>query len=166
MIEGLRYYTRFIENDRDYCRYYNTPLQFMNGAWVTEIHITNIPPHFSNLPVGEYFYSYFQGKFNEYIQRFPDRDIMEFRRFKNDCPDELTVYKYNPNKQLIYTAQLAHDSSLYEVEFDQPSGRKVYERRYAPGGKSVHETRFFYNAKGTLIKVKKQTYDPCLVEEL
>lgn len=50
------------------------------------IHITTLPHYSCTLPTGEYFYSQYTDLYGEFIVRFDDGDIREYRKFSDYCP--------------------------------------------------------------------------------
>ncbi len=125
-------------------------------------HITNLPPDSSSIK-HEYFYSYFYDQYAEYINRFDDGDIREFRKFTDWCPDYLYTERYNEFKQkTLYELQLP-DKRFYSVSYNQPSGT-IHEETYcSEDGTLCNVTTYIYNKKGELVKKKVEQTEPCSV---
>lgn len=129
-------------------------------------HITNIPPDSAELAKGEYFYSYFPGQYAEYVVRYDDGDIKEYRKFRNSCPTYLYTEKYNANKQKIEYAVQLPDKRFYKIVYNQPGNRVNYESYCSEDGTVCVMTIYKYNKKGELTGKKTMQHEPCLMKEI
>ncbi|MCA0428110.1 MAG: hypothetical protein LCH37_11800 [Bacteroidetes bacterium] len=126
------------------------------------IHITNLPAETCSLPKGEYFYNQFPDQFNEYIVRFDDGDIREYRKFTNWCPEYLYTERYNDLKQKInYELQLP-DKRFYSVVYHQ-DGRTAKETYCSEDGTLCTVTTYIYSKNGELLRKKTEQIEPCSV---
>lgn len=129
------------------------------------VHITNIPPDSCSIHK-EYFYSYFENIYAEYINRFDDGDIIEYRKFRNECPEYLHTEKFNENKERTLWAYQLPDKSFYKISYIQP-GNLTEQEIYCPfTGNQCKVITFIYDKNG-MLKTKKITYsDECVEVEL
>lgn len=80
-------------------------------------HMSNLPPDSFSIKY-EYFYNYFYDLYAEYINRFDDGDIREYRKFVDWCPSYLYTEAYNELKQKTkYELQLP-DKRFYSVTYN------------------------------------------------
>lgn len=128
-------------------------------------HITNIPPD-SCTTKNEYFYSYYYDLFAEYINRFEDGDIREYRKFRDWCPSYLFTLKYDENKKLILYQSQLYDKRFYSVSYLQPSGKIKEESYCSENGTHCLLTQYIYNKKGELIKTKTSESAQCVEIEI
>lgn len=120
---------------------------------VTDIrceHITNLPPDSCSLPNGEYFYSHFNNLYAEYVVRFNDGDIRQYRRFLDTCPDYLYTEQYNESKQILLHAFQMTDKHFYSVTYHQPSGKINQETTCNPQGTLCTVITYIYDKNGNL----------------
>ncbi len=128
-------------------------------------HITNLPPDSCSM-VNEYFYSHFIDLYAEYINRFDDGDIREYRKYTDDCPDYLHTEKYNDFKQKTMYAVQLYDKRFYSITYGQP-GNKIHQETYCSAdGTLCNVTTYVYNKKGELAKKEITQTEPCIVTEL
>jgi hypothetical protein len=157
-IERTKYY---IKTDGDRYLYFSEKMDKI----ITDercVHITNLPVDSFSLPKGEYFYSYFKGLYAEYIVRFDDGDIREYRKYRNNCPTYLYTEKYNDFKQkTLYAIQLP-DQRFYSVTYGQPENKIHQESYCSADGTLCNVTTYIYNKKGKLVNKKMHQTQPCL----
>lgn len=125
-------------------------------------HITNLPPDSCSIK-NEYFYNQFNELYNEYIVRFNDGDIREYRRFTNWCPEYLYTERYNEfKKRTNYEYQLP-DRRFYSATYNQPSGTIHQETYCSEDGTLCNVTTYIYNKKGEFVKKEFEETAPCSV---
>ena len=128
-------------------------------------HITNLPPDSCTLK-SEYFYAHFNYLFAEYIVRFNDGDIREYRKFYDWCPSFLYTEEYNDFKQKIrYELQLP-DKRFYSVTYNQPGGSIHQETYCAADGKLCNVITYIYNKEGKCIRKDFSQTQPCIIGEI
>ncbi len=135
---------------------------------VTDIrchHITSILPD-SCAAQNEYFYNYFNNVFAEYISRFEDGDIKEYRKFRDGCPNYLHTERYNAFKQKTHFEMQLPDKRFYSVSFHQPGGNIHQESYCAADGTLCVVTNYVYNEKGVLKRKDITQTQPCNEIEL
>ena len=93
--------TYYVLTNGHYYYYHTRYLKEINTG-LDCIHITSLPADSCSLPTNEYFYNHFTDVFAEYITRFENGDIKEYRKFSDYCPSDLYTVKYNEAKQRIY----------------------------------------------------------------
>lgn len=158
-IERKKYY---IKTDGYLYFYFSKPVNKITTD-TTCIHITNLLPDSCSLPKGEYFYSHFNNLFGEYIVRFPDGDIKEYRKFSDYCPDYLYTEKYDDFKQkTLYALQLP-DKRFYMVTYQQPGGKIHQETLCSADGSLCAVSTYVYNNRGEFVKKKMSQTEPCSV---
>lgn len=127
------------------------------------VHITSLLPDSSSSSTREYFYNQFPELYNEYISRFDDGDLREYRKFTNWCPSHLYTLKYNELKQKTnYELQLP-DRRFYSVSYHQPSGNIQQETYCNEDGTQCEVSNFIYNNKGEFVRKTVQHTEPCSV---
>ncbi|MFN5380296.1 MAG: hypothetical protein ACK5AS_01560 [Bacteroidota bacterium] len=128
-------------------------------------HITDLPPDSSSIK-NEYFYSHFNDLYAEYIARFDDGDIREYRKFSDWCPSFLYTERYNEFKQKTHYELQLPDKRFYSVSYNQPSG-SIYQETYCSSdGTLCNVTTYIYDKQGILKrKVFSQT-QPCIEVEI
>jgi hypothetical protein len=124
------------------------------------VHITNLPPFTSELPGGEYYYSHFND-FAEYIRRFDDGDIEEYRKFSDFCPDFLNSHHFDSLKRAILRAYQMPDGQFYKAEYQQPGNLLIREYICNSTGTQCKVTTHFYDSKGNRVKSKSAESHPC-----
>ena len=129
-------------------------------------HVTNLPPDSCSLPSGEYYYSHFPDIYAEYIVRFDDGDIKEYRKYRDWCPDYLYTEKYNDFKQRTFFAQRLPDGRFYSVSYGQPKNRKHQETYCSADGTLCNVTTFKYSDKTRSVKTRTDQTSPCLDVQL
>lgn len=158
-IERQKY---FIKTD-GYLYFYYTKYVDKINTGLDCAHITNLATDSSSLPKGEYFYSQFNDLFNEYIARFDDGDIREYRKFTNWCPDYLYTERYNAFKQKTHYEIQLPNKKYYSVSYHQPSGQIHQETYCSEDGTLCNVTTYVYNKKGEFIKKRFEQTEPCSV---
>lgn len=123
-------------------------------------HITDLPPD-SCSRKNEYFYNYFYDNYAEYINRFEDGDIREYRRFSDWCPSYLYTERYNELKQKTHFEQQLPDKRFYSVSYNQPRGNIHQETYCLESGTLCNVTTYIYNNKGELVGKKTIQTEPC-----
>ncbi len=129
------------------------------------VHITNIPPDSCSYN-REYFYSYFKDLYAEYINRFNDGDIIEYRKFRNECPDYLYSEKFNENKQKTFWSLQLNDKSFYKVSYIQPGDKLEQETFCTFQGTSCKVITYIYDKNGILKTTKTELTEECVEVEL
>ena len=126
------------------------------------VHITTLPPDSCSIK-NEYFYNQFNDLYNEYIVRFDDGDIREYRKFTNWCPEYLYTERYNEvKKRTNYEYQLP-DGRFYSATYNQPSGTLRQETYCSEDGTLCNVTTYIYNKKGEFVRKKLEKTEPCSV---
>jgi hypothetical protein len=108
------------------------------------------------LGVTSEFYSHFLDQYAEYIARFNDGDIREYRKFLSTCPDYLFTERYNAFKQIVLRAQQLPDKRFYRVTYHQPGGRKHQGTYCSADGTLCLVTTYVYDKDGEFKKPKSQ----------
>lgn len=128
-------------------------------------HITDLPPDSFSIK-NEYYYSHFTDLYAEYIARFDDGDIREYRRFSDYCPDYLYTERYDAFKQKTHFMTQLNDKRFYSVSYHQP-GNKINQETYCSAdGTLCNVTTYVYNKKGEF-KYKEITQtQPCIEVEI
>lgn len=125
-------------------------------------HITTLPPDSCTMPKGEYFYTQFTDLHNEYIARFDDGDIREYRKFRNECPEYLYTERFNEFKQKTdYELQLP-DKRFYSISYHQPGGKPHQETHCSANGTLCNVTTHVYDKNGVFIKKEVTQTQPCI----
>lgn len=157
-IERQKYYIKTNGYNYFYFNKYVDNINTSDGC----IHITTLPPDSSSLK-NEYFYNQFNDLYNEYIVRFDDGDIREYRRFTNWCPEYLYTVRYNEFKQRTNYEYQLPDGRFYSVTYNQPSGNIHQETYCSEDGTLCNVTTYIYNQKGEFVKKKLEQTEPCSV---
>ena len=126
------------------------------------VHITTLPPDSCSIK-NEYFSNHFKDLYNEYIVRFDDGDIREYRRFTDWCPEYLFTERYNEFKQKTHYEMQLPDKRFYSISYHQPSGTIHQETYCSEDGTLCNVTTYIYNKKGELVKKKFEQTEPCSV---
>ncbi len=125
-------------------------------------HITNLPPDSCSM-TNEYYYSHFTDLYAEYINRFTDGDIREYRRYSDYCPDYLYTEKYNDFKQKTMFAQQLYDNRFYSITYGQP-GNKIHQETYCSAdGTLCNVTTYIYNKKGEFVRKEISETQLCTI---
>lgn len=127
------------------------------------IHITSLPADSNSLTKREYFYNQFPDLFNEYIVRFTDGDIREYRKFTNWCPEYLYTERYNEFKQKTHYELQLPDRRFYSISYHQPSGNIHQETYCSEDGTLCHVTTYKYNKQGEFVRKEVTQTEPCSV---
>lgn len=130
------------------------------------IHITTLPSDSCSLSKGEYYYSQFHGRYNEYISRFTDGDIKEYRKFTSNCPSYLYTEKYNDFKQKTLHEEQLYDKRFYSVSYNQPQQTIHQETYCSADGTLCNVTTYVYNKKGELVRKEITQTEPCIIVEI
>jgi len=104
--------------------------------------------------------------FAEYISRFEDGDIKEYRKFRDGCPNYLHTERYNAFKQKTHFEMQLPDKRFYSVSFHQPGGNIHQESYCAADGTLCVVTNYVYNEKGVLKRKDITQTQPCNEIEL
>jgi hypothetical protein len=129
------------------------------------IHITNIQPD-SCSAKREYFYSYYKDLYAEYVNRFDDGDIIEYRKFRNECPDYLYTKKFNEDKLRTLWAYQLPDKSFYKISYKQPGNQVEQETFCSFQGTSCKVITYIYDKNGILKTTKTTLSEECVEVEL
>ncbi len=127
------------------------------------IHITTLPADSCTLAKGEYFYNQFPDLYNEYVTRFDDGDIREYRRFTNYCPEYLYTERYNEFKQKTHYELQLPNKMFYSVSYSQPSGNIHQETYCSEDGTLCNVSTYVYNKKGEFVRKEVTQTEPCVV---
>lgn len=157
-IEGIKYE---ISYDGHLYWYYKDSIG-EGGSNPRLAHVTNLPVDSSSLAKGEYFYTHFPDIYAEYIVRFDDGDIKEYRRYRDWCPDYLFTEKYNDFKQRTLFQQQLPDGRFYSVSYNQPTNTMHQETYCSADGTLCNVTTYKYNGSNSLIKKETSQTNPCL----
>lgn len=128
-------------------------------------HITNLPPDSCSVK-NEYFYSHFNYLYAEYINRFEDGDIREYRKFYDWCPSYKYTERYNDFKQKTYYALQLPDKRFYSISYHQPGGKIHQETYCSADGTMCNEITYIYNKNGEFIRKEISQTQPCIEDEL
>lgn len=126
------------------------------------VHISTLPADSCTIK-NEYFYNQFNELYNEYIVRFDDGDIREYRRFTNWCPEYLYTERYDAFKKKTNHEFQLPDGRFYSVTYHQPSGNIQQESYCSEDGTLCNITTYIYNKKGEFVKKKIEKTQPCAV---
>lgn len=160
-IEGKKY---LIKTDGERFFYLSQNLSQI----VTDIrchHITNLPPDSFTIK-NEYFYSHFNDLFAEFISRFDDGDIREYRKFTDWCPSYLYTERYNDFKQKTHYELQLPDKRFYSVAYNQPDGSIHQETYCSTDGTLCNVTTYFYDKNGLLKRKEISQTEPCIEIEV
>jgi hypothetical protein len=127
------------------------------------VHITNLPADSCFLRKGEYFYNHFTDLFAEYVVRFDDGDVMEYRKFSDWCPNYLYTERYNAFKQKTHYELQLPNKMFYSVSYHQPGGSIHQEKYCSADGTLCNETTYIYDKKGELRRKEITQTEPCIV---
>ena len=157
-IERQKYYIKTNGYNYFYFNKYVDNINTSDGC----IHMTTLPPDSCSLK-NEYFYNQVNDLNNEYIVRFDDGDIREYRRFTNWCPEYLYTLRYNEFKQRTNYEYQLPDGRFYSISYHQPSGNIHQETYCSEDGTLCNVTTYIYNQKGEFVKKKLEQTEPCSV---
>lgn len=128
-------------------------------------HITDLPPDSFSIK-NEYFYSHFTDLYAEYISRFDDGDIREYRRFTDYCPEYLYTERYNAFKQKTHFETQLYDKRFYSISYHQP-GNKIHQETYCSAdGTLCNVTTYVYDKKGEFKRKEITQTQPCVEIEI
>lgn len=128
-------------------------------------HITDLLPDSFSIK-NEYFYSHFTDLYAEYISRFDDGDIREYRRFTDYCPEYLYTERYNAFKQKTHSETQLYDKRFYSISYHQP-GNKIHQETYCSAdGTLCNVTTYVYDKKGEFKRKEITQTQPCVEIEI
>ena len=151
-----------LDKDRQYYWYYEDSLG--KGSSMNLVHLSSLPPD-SVCMLNEYYYTHFTGVYAEYIKHYPNHKLMEYRRWVDVCPSEITTLEYYPNGTINKQAERKKDNSIAITVFDE-RGKTLRVERYTADHQFMEVDEYIYKADGTLKKIRKQRYKACLELEL
>jgi hypothetical protein len=157
-IERKKYYIKTNGYNYFYFNKYIAEINTSDGC----VHITTLPPDSCSIK-NEYFANHFNELYNEYIVRFENGDIREYRRFTNWCPEYLYTERYNEFKQKTHYELQLPNKQFYSVSYHQPSGNIHQETYCSEDGTLCNVTTYIYNKKGELVKKEFEQTEPCSV---
>lgn len=159
-VEGVKYFMQW-DTERNRCSYYTDSIG-TGGTNERLVHVSNLQVDSFTTFNEEYFYTHFTGKYAEYISRFHDGDIREYRKYRDYCPEELFTERYNDFKQKTYYAVQLPDGRFYNVSYGWPSGNKHQEMYYSADGTLCTITTYVYDKNNELIKSQTEQKQPCI----
>jgi hypothetical protein len=157
-IERNKYYIKTNGHNYFYFNKYVDNINTSDGC----VHMTSLPSDSCSIK-NEYFYNQFNELYNEYIVRFNDGDIREYRRFTNWCPEYLYTERYNEFKQKTHYELQLPDRRFYSISYLQPSGNIQQESYCSEDGTLCNVTTYVYNKKGEFVRKKVSQTEPCSV---
>lgn len=125
------------------------------------------PTHAVSTNVGSYHvvnfeYSSYPNLYNEYIKRFSNGNIQEYRRFGNSCPTPIFERRFNDSGILVYAADKLSDGSVKKIYYYDDK-RMLKEELYSADAKLLTITEFIYTkSNGLRRKEITQRIDPCI----
>ena len=164
LIEGKKYCTLW-DKERNWCWYYLDSIG-TGGSNERLVHITSLAIDSFTQLKNEYYYSHFTNIYAEFISRFENGDIKEYRKYRDFCPTEILTEKFNDLNQKYYYAVQLPDKRFYNVTYIQPSGNKLKEMYYSTDGKLCTIIDYIYNKQGEYLKTKTSEIIPCIMDEL
>jgi hypothetical protein len=161
-VERQKYY---IQKESELYWYYVDSIG-RGGSNERLVHLTNLPADSCSIAKGEYFYSHFTDIYAEYISRFDDGDIREYRKYSDYCPDYLYTEKYNDFKQKTHYALQLPDQRFYSITYGQP-GNKIHQETYCSAdGTLCNVTTYVYDKNGELRRKDVTQTQPCIEIEI
>lgn len=160
-IERQKYYIKTNGYNYFYFNKYVAAINTSDGC----VHITTLPADSFSIK-NEYFSNHFNELYNEYIVRFDDGDIREYRKFTNWCPEYLHTERYNAFKQKTHYEVQLPNKNFYSISYHQPSGRIHQETYCSQDGTLCNVTTYKYNKNGDFIKKVVSQTEPCVVVEI
>lgn len=155
-IQGVEYNCVQYQKD-DYYNYYGDSIA-QKSFNPTHAVSTNM----GSYEVISFDYSSYPNLYNEYIKRFSNGDIQEYRRFANSCPTPILERRFNDAGTLIYEADRLPDGSVKETHYYEDK-RTLKEELYAADAKLLTTTEFIYNKTKSLRRKKiTQRINPCI----
>lgn len=128
-------------------------------------HITSITTE-NYTAKSEYFYTHYTDLYAEYISRFEDGDIREYRKFTDYCPSDLLTEKFNEFKQRTHYEVQLYDKRFYSVSYNQPQNTVHQETYCSADGTLCNVTTYFYNKEGKLKRKEVTQTQPCIEVEI
>jgi hypothetical protein len=128
-------------------------------------HITDLPAD-SCSKKDEYFYTHFNDLYAEYISRFDDGDIREYRKFSDWCPSYLYTERFNEFKQKTHFELQLPDKRFYTVSYHQPGGNIHQETYCSADGTLCNVSTYVYDKKGVFKRKEISQTQPCIEVEL
>ena len=159
-IERVKYVTQW-DKERNWCWYYKDSIG-AGGSAINLVHITSLPIDSFTVQKGEYFYSHFTDIYAEYVKRFDNGEIQEYRKYRDECPEELYALRFNDFQQQTYFATKLPDHRFYTVSYNQPTGTKHQEIYYSQDGTLGVVIDYIYNKNGVFIKTTTTQTQPCI----
>lgn len=160
-LERQKYYIKTNGYNYFYFNKYIAEINTSDGC----VNITTLPPDSCSIK-NEYFSNHFNELYNEYIVRFDDGDIREYRRFTNWCPEYLYTERYNELKQKTHYELQLPNKQFYSISYHQPSGNINQETYCSANGTLCNVTTYVYNKKGELVRKKASQTQPCIEVEI
>ena len=157
-IERQKYYIKTDGHNYFYFNKYVDKINTSDGC----VHMTTLPSDSCSIK-NEYFYNHFNELYNEFIVRFDDGDIREYRKFTSWCPTYLYTERYNELKQKTHYELQLPDKRFYSISYHQPSGNIHQETYCSEDGTLCNVTTYIYNKKGELVKKEITQTEPCIV---
>lgn len=157
-IEGVPYFIK--TNGYNYF-YFTKPVENINTSDAC-VHISTLPPDSASIK-NEYYYNQFDKLYNEFIARFEDGDIKEYRKFTNWCPEYLYTERFNELKQRTHHEYQLPDGRFYSASYNQPAGTLHQETYCSADGTLCTVTSYVYDKKGELLKKVVTQTEPCSV---
>jgi hypothetical protein len=157
-IERQKYYIKTNGHNYFYFNKYVDKINTSDGC----VHMTTLPSDSCSIK-NEYFYNHFNELYNEFIVRFADGDIREYRKFTNWCPTYLYTERYNELKQKTHYELQLPDKRFYSISYHQPSGNIHQETYCSEDGTLCNVTTYIYNKKGELVKKEITQTEPCII---
>lgn len=161
-IEGQKYY---IKTDGHRYYYFN---EYVDQLTTDQrcVHLTSLLPDSCSSQKSEYFYSQFLDRYNEFVLRFDDGDIQEYRKFTGWCPDYLYTERYNELKQKTGYQRQLPDKRFYSVSYNQPSGTIHQETYCSEYGTTCDVTTYIYSKSGEFVRKEVTQTQPCVEIEV
>jgi hypothetical protein len=157
LIQGVEYNCVQYHKD-DYYHYYADSAS-QKSYNPTHAVSTNI----GSYNVINYEYSSYINLYNEYIKRFSNGNIQEYRRFGNSCPSPIFERRFNDSGILVYAADKLHYGSVKIIHYYEDQ-KILKEEFYSADAKLLTITEFIYNKTGGLRRKEiTQRIDPCIV---
>ena len=148
-IEGRDY---FIKTDGYLFYYYSEYVKEIISD-LRLVHATNLPTDSFAL-ANEYYYSHFTNLYGEYISRFEDGDLREYRKFRDECPDYLYKETFDAFKHKVFYGLQLPDKRFYSITYNQPSNKPHQETYCSEDGTLCMVTTYYYKKNGALLKKK------------
>jgi hypothetical protein len=160
-IEGRQYEQEW-KDERWWC--YHDSIG-KGGANMRLVYVSDLPKDSSSLARGEYYYTHFTDQFAEYIRRKPNGDIIEYRKYRDNCPEELLTFRFDDFGNKTYFATKLYDGRFYTIAYHD-DGRTHREMYYSGDGTLCVITDWIYDDKKELLRKQETITTPCLDIEL